>query len=108
MQAKMRQQGEITIINIQGPLEIEKAQHFRDVCCGQCLGEKVIFNMEKTSFVGSTGINSFVEALRVVSSKTHHNLRLVGVKSEFKRIFCNMGLEQIEIHETETGAIESF
>ncbi len=108
MEAKLRQCGGISIICIHGPLDIEKTQPFRDACHRHFLGDKVIFNLENANFVGSTGINSFVEALRIVSSKTSSGLKLVGLKTEFRRIFSNIEIQGLEICETESGAIESY
>jgi anti-anti-sigma factor len=108
MEAKLRQQGGIAIVSIQGALEIERTQPFRDVCNKHYLGEMVIFNLEEANFVGSTGIQSFLEAVKAVALKTTTGIRLVGLKSEFKRIFTNSEIEGLEFFESEAHAISSF
>ena len=108
MDATLRNHGEIAIVSINGPLDIERTQPFRDACVRHFLGHKVIFNLEKANFVGSTGINSFVEALRIVSAKTSKGLKIVGLKTEFRRIFANIEIQGLEICDTENGAIESY
>ncbi|GIL17493.1 MAG: hypothetical protein BroJett040_12440 [Oligoflexia bacterium] len=108
MQAKLKNEGEFAIVSIQGSLEIERAQFFREVCKKQFANEKVIFNMEKACFVGSTGIQSFLDAMRIVSEKNSHGLCLVGLKPEFKRIFDNLEMKGLRIFEDESAAIRSF
>lgn len=108
MEAKLRQQGGIAIVCIQGALEIERTQPFRDVCTKHFLGEKVIFNLAEANFVGSTGIQSFLDAVQAVAKKTTTGIRLVGLKSEFKRIFTNSDIQGIEFFENEANAINSF
>jgi anti-anti-sigma factor len=108
MEATIRRHGEIAIVSIRGPLDIEKTQPFRDACAKHFFGSKVIFNFEKANFVGSTGIQSFVEAIRIVSAKSDKGLKLVGLKTEFRRIFSNIEIQGVEIFDTEMIAIESF
>jgi anti-anti-sigma factor len=108
MKATIKHHGEIAIVHIQGPLDIEKTQPFRDACTKHFFGSKVIFNFEQASFVGSTGIQPFVEAIRIVSAKSDTSLKLVGLKTEFRRIFSNVEIQGVEIFDTESIAIESF
>ena len=108
MQAQLKTQGEISIVFITGALDIEKTQPFRQVCEKHLTGKKVIFNLDAANFVGSTGIQSFIEALRIVGESTSYGTRLVGLKPEFKRIFANLQIQGLEIHETEKEAIVSF
>jgi anti-anti-sigma factor len=108
LDAKLRNHGEIAIVSINGPLDIEKTQPFRDVCKTHFAGRKVIFNLQETSFVGSTGIQFFIEAVRMLSTQNQTGIRLVGLKSEFRRIFLNLEIAGLEIHETEAAAITSW
>jgi anti-anti-sigma factor len=108
MQAKLRQHGEISIVQIQGSLQIERTQAFREACSKSFIGKKIIFNMEEAHFVGSTGIQSFIDAVKILTANGESKLKLVGLKAEFKRIFANLELVGVEILETESVAIESF
>lgn len=108
MEAKLKNQGEVMIITIQGPLDIEKTQPFREVCLRHFLDKKIIFNMEKTAFVGSTGLQAFLETVRTLSEENSHGLKVVGVQAEFKRIFQNLEIQRLQIHETEEVAVSSF
>lgn len=108
MEAKVKNQGEVTIITIRGALDIEQTQPFREACLRHLLGKKVIFNMEKTAFVGSTGLTAFLETIRTLSEENQHGLKVVGVQAEFKRIFQNLEIQKLQIHESEAGALSSF
>lgn len=108
MEAKMKQNGEIAIVTINGPLDIEKTQPFHDVCERHMAGRKVVFDLQNTNFVGSTGIQSFIETLKMMSQRSDAGVRLIGLKSEFRRIFSSTEIRGLEIHETEQDAITSF
>jgi anti-anti-sigma factor len=108
MEAKIKNQGEITIIAIRGALDIEKTQSFREVALRHLLNKKVIFNMEKASFVGSTGLQAFVETVKTLSEGGQHGLKMVGAQPEFLRIFQNLEIQQLQMHESEAGALSSF
>ena len=108
MEAKIRHLGEIAIISLKGPLEIEYTQPLRDTCAKHFVGKKIIFNMEKANFVGSTGIQSFVDTVKMLNEQSQSGLKLVGLKSEFRRIFQNLEMSNLEIHDTEVTAIQSF
>ncbi len=108
METKLKNQGEVTIITIQGALDIEKTQPFREACIRLLLNKKVIFNMERASFVGSTGLQAFLETIRTLSEESQHGLKVVGVQAEFKRIFQNLEIRQLQIHDSEEGALSSF
>lgn len=108
MEAKVKSHGEVTIITIQGPLEIERTQPFREVCLKHFLNKKVIFNMESANFVGSTGLHAFLDTIKVISEENQHGLKVVGVKPEFRRILMNLEFQKLQIHESEEGAVASF
>lgn len=108
MEAKLKNQGEVTIITIQGSLNIEQTQPFREACLRHLLGKKVVFNMEKAAFVGSTGLTAFLETIRTLSEENQHGLKVVGVQAEFKRIFQNLEIQKLQMHDSVAGALSSF
>lgn len=108
MDAKLKKQGEISIISIQGSLAIEKTQGFKEFCIRNFVGQKLIFNMEGVNFVGSTGLQAFFDTVKTLSEESQHGLKLVGLGPEFKRIFQNMDLQKLQIHESLDGAVSSF
>jgi anti-anti-sigma factor len=108
MEAKLKNLGEISIVSISGSLDIEETQPFREACLKHFAAKKVIFNMEDTTFVGSTGIQPFLDTIRALNETSHLGIKVVGVKSEFKRLIMNLELNGLEIHESETAAISSY
>lgn len=108
MEAKLKKIGEISVVHIQGALQIEKTQAFRQICEKHFVGQKVIFNMDGASFVGSNGIQHFIDAMKLITANEVGLLKLVGLKPEFKRIFGNLDMKGLQIHESESEAIMSF
>jgi anti-anti-sigma factor len=108
MEANLRNQGEVAIITIQGSLDIEKTQGFREICLRHFVGKKIIFNMQNANFVGSTGLQAFLETVRTLSEENQHGLKVVGVQAEFRRIFQNLEIQRLQIHESLDGALSSF
>ena len=64
MQARLKTESEIKIIELSGRVEIEGSDSFRDMLFKSLIGHKIIFNMAGLNFVGSTGILAFLEALQ--------------------------------------------
>lgn len=108
MEAKLKSLGEIAIVSIRGNLDIEETQPFREVCMKHLSAKKVIFNMEDATFVGSTGIHSFLETIKDLNGLSSYGVKVVGVKSEFRRLIMNLELTGVEIHDSETAAITSY
>lgn len=108
MEAKLKKIGEISVVQIQGSLQIEQTQLFRGVCQKHFVGQKVIFNMNDVHFVGSNGIQHFIDAMKLITANENGNLKLVGLRPEFKRIFSNLDIQGVQIHENEADAMMSF
>ena len=64
MQAKIRKDGDITVVELRGRLDFETAEPFRETCHDILSNSKVVFNLAELSFVGSSGIGAFVNTLR--------------------------------------------
>lgn len=108
MEAKLTAHDDVTIITIRGVLNIEHTQPFREICIKHFLKKKIIFNMTSASFVGSTGIQPFLDAVKLVTEENKHGLKIVGVGSEFRRIFQNIESEHLHFFEDESSAIASL
>lgn len=106
MDAILKKKGEVSIVSIHGSLDIEKTQPFKETCEKLFKGKKIIFNMEAAHFVGSTGIQSFIETMKILGASSDSGLLLVGLKPEFHRIFTNLEIQGLKIYETETAALE--
>ena len=107
MQAHLRRHGDVMVISISGALSIEETQPFREACLREFLGKKIVFNMAGANFVGSTGIQAFLETLRAMG-EAEHGVHVVGVKSEFRRIISSLEAQKIEIFEDETTAVKEW
>jgi anti-anti-sigma factor len=89
MKATIKQEGELTIIEIKGYLDYESAYPLKDSIheiYKQNANSKLIFDLKGLEFVGSTGVSSFVKTLKVFN-KMRQKPCYYGVKSEFLTLF---------------------
>ncbi len=108
MEARLRYQGEVAVISIEGALDIEHTQSFKNVCVREFLSKKLIFNMANAAFVGSTGLQAFLSTLRTLEEGGSHGVKLVGVQPEFRRVIGHLESARIEFYENEETALTSF
>lgn len=108
MKAELQKKGDVFVVSIEGKLEIENTQPFRDACVGKLLEQKLIFNMESANFVGSTGLQSFLETISKIDQSNGYGLKIVGVKPEFRRIIANLEIKNVTFHDTMDAAFSSF
>lgn len=108
MTAKIKPYNDIMIITLGGTLDIEYTQTFKMVCLKEFQSKKVIFNMQNASFVGSTGIQPFMETLVTLSMHSPQGIKIVGAGVEFRRIFQNLEIGNLEICDNEDAAIGSY
>ena len=89
MKATIKQEGELTIIEIKGYLDYESAFPLKDSIqeiYKSNANSKLVFDLKGLEFVGSTGVSSFVKTLRVFN-KMRMKPCYYGVKSEFLTLF---------------------
>ncbi len=108
MLAQLELKNDIVVINIQGRLLIEKTQEFKALCAKYFKNKKVVINLEHVSFVGSNGVQHFLEGIEQIVNHNKHGLKVVGIKPDFKRIFDNMGLTNLHFEESNETAIAAF
>lgn len=108
MDARVKRLGDVTVISITGSLNIEETQPFREACLKHFVGKKVIFNLSAASFVGSTGLQAFLETVSAVEKSTGHGVRIVSAKSEFRRLFSSLEAKRIEFFESEGPALKEW
>src|ERR1700749_222230 len=87
MQAKIRKDGDITVVELKGRLDFETAEPFRETCNDILSNSKVVFNLGELSFVGSSGIGAFVDTLREFTLNSPVAPRFCAVRSEFNKVF---------------------
>lgn len=100
--------GEVLVVTIKGRLEIEQTQPLRDMCLKHLRCKNIVFNLCDTEFVGSTGIQAFLDTISGLSQGTTSGVRVVTARSEFKRILGSLELSSLKIFENEVAAMGSF
>ncbi len=108
MQAKIRKDGDITVVELKGRLDFETAEPFRETCNDVLTNSKVVFNLSELSFVGSSGIGAFVNTLREFSRSNPVPPRFCAVRSEFQKVFKATDELAFRLFEDEKAALGSF
>lgn len=120
MKTKIRKDGDTLIINFGGRLSYETQEPLREdlVKISKAIAQaakmdtaskKIIFDLGGLEFVGSSGIASFVQALRNFNKDAPSRPRYCNVRSEFQKIIRAFDEEaSFEIYETEDAAKKSF
>lgn len=88
LRASVIDNNNVTVISLEGRLNFESQQQLgENVARIIREGKQVIFDLENLSFVGSSGITSFLQDLRVYSEKDRSKTPIFcNVSSEFERL----------------------
>ena len=105
MKANINQKKGAVVIDVQGSLTVNDADHLEFVCSKKLKKKKVVFNLKDLSFVGSSGISIFYKTLNNVNK--NNSLKICCVSSEFQRIFDSEGLD-FSVYNSEEEALASF
>ena len=105
-------QGDTIVVSMDGKLDFETQAPLRDdldklmnQSRTDSVPKKIIFNLEKLEFVGSSGISSFVQALKNFNSNVPIKPRYCNVGNEFKHMLKAFDEgEPFEIYDTEDRA----
>lgn len=107
MEARVKNFGDVLVIDLIGRIDIETSEPFKEAC-RRLAARKIILNFEKLSFVGSHGIVPFLDAVRDLIEKDGMEVKFCRMGSEFQRIFESSPLLHVEIFENEDGAVSAF
>jgi anti-anti-sigma factor len=118
MKTQIKKIGDTIIVSMDGRLDFETNQPFREDL-GKLITKskagtdsspkKIIFNFENLEFVGSSGISAFVQTLKDFSQSSPTRPRYCNVKSEFKRVIKAFDEEDIfEFFDNEERAKRSY
>jgi anti-anti-sigma factor len=107
MEAKLVQVGEVVVVHINGRLDIDKTSPFKEACFKNLLDKKVVFNLQQLSFVGSTGIQNFFQAIREIHAKNKYGVRIAGMTADFHRLWA-VAQTELTIYENTRIALQSF
>jgi anti-anti-sigma factor len=108
MQARVKQEGDVTVIALSGRVDMDSSEAFRKICIEQFSRKKVVFDLGELGFVGSTGVTTFLETMRDLHHSSSYGVRLVGPKAEFRRLLSSYILDSLQVYDTETMALGSF
>ncbi len=114
MRVELREKGGVTLIDLSGVMDYESLDRFKKGIDAFLSNEKirvnkrVIINMYKLDFFGSTGLTEFVAGMKELRTK-HLNLKYCGVDSSFKKIMkYNEHSDSSFIFDNEDDAVKSF
>jgi anti-anti-sigma factor len=108
MEAKVINQDGVFVVTLSGQLDFESADNLRLTCRKLFREKKVIFNLARLNFVGSSGLTPFLELLSEMNKSHGKDIKLCSVSSEFVRLFEAGDLFGLEIYESETRARQAF
>lgn len=110
LRASLLNQGEITVIALEGKLDFENQDILREnIITLTRQGKKVVVDMEGLSFVGSSGITNFIRSLYELQEKGLSVPHLCNVRSEFRKIISAYDInKEFSIHENREAALGGF
>ncbi len=110
LRASLVNQGEITVIALEGKLDFENQDILRERIVSLTKeGKRVIVDMEGLNFVGSSGITHFIRSLYELQERGMAVPHLCNVKSEFRKIISAYDVNrEFAIHETREAAVTGF
>lgn len=110
LRASISNQGNVTVISLQGKLDFESQDVLRENIFGLMReGRQVVIDLEHLSFIGSSGVTQFFYSLAEYSDNDSTPLRFCNVKSELQRIINAYDLKKtFAIHSTREEALNGF
>ncbi|HMV42135.1 MAG TPA: STAS domain-containing protein [Leptospiraceae bacterium] len=93
MEIKKRTSGDATILELTGSLDIYTATDFKTYLQANVntKGAKVVVDMEKLSYIDSSGIGMLIKSLNYMK-ELNGNLQLANLKESLQKIFKVAGL----------------
>jgi anti-anti-sigma factor len=114
MRVELREKDGVTLIDLSGALDYESLNRFKKGIDAFLNNEKirvnkrVIVNMDKLDFFGSTNLAEFITAIKELGSR-HSNLKFCGIDSSFKKVIkYNSHKDNFFVFENEEDAVRSF
>lgn len=107
MQAKMRVEGDVTVVSLKGRLAVEKTQQIRMIFQQNLNKKRVVFCLNELSFVGSSGIQTFFSILEEFKKKEIMDIKLAGLHPDFLRVWT-FAERVIPLHQNVEEAIFSY
>ena len=97
MDANIMFEEDILIVQLSGVLDFDKAFEFRQKSMQHLTEKKVVFSLKELSFIGSTGMSSFIETIAELAQKNPNGVRVCNVGLEYKRLLEPYFNEKLQI-----------
>ena len=110
MEISQREKDGITILDIQGEIDLYNAPEIKDIIQKLIEAQKynVIINLEKVSYIDSSGIAALISSLSNLK-KYQGGLKIINVYASVKKVFELTKLTSFfEIYESEGEALAKF
>ncbi|MBN8220093.1 MAG: STAS domain-containing protein [Turneriella sp.] len=110
MEISQREKDGITILDIQGEIDLYNAPEIKDIIQKLIEAQKynVIINLEKVSYIDSSGIGALISSLSNLK-KYQGGLKIINVYASVKKVFELTKLTSFfEIYESEGEALAKF
>lgn len=116
MKTQVKKIGDTMVVSMDGQLDFEGQEPLREnlnrilnQAKTDSVASKIIVNLENLEFVGSSGISSFVQALKDFSAHAPTRPRYCNVKNEFRRMMKAFDEgDAFEFFDNEERARKSF
>ncbi len=116
MKTQVKKVGDTLIVTMNGKLDFETSMPLREDLSKiihdtktDSAPKKIIFNLEKLDFVGSSGISSFVQTLREFNQASAIKPRYCHVKTEFQKVIKAFDeSDAFQFYDNEDRAKKSF
>lgn len=97
----------VVVIDLKGEVDFASAEPFRQTCIQELAQKNIVFNLRNLHFVGSDGLNFFMDTIKVLNKKSQ--LKFCCVSSEFRRVFANNhAMKDMDVYESEQSATAAF
>jgi len=110
MEITKRENDNISIIDINGEIDLYNAPEIKDVINGLIAEQKVnvIINLEKVSYIDSSGIGALISSLSNLK-KYQGGLKIINVFASVRKVFELTKLTSFfEIYDSEEEALANF
>ena len=116
MKTQIKKIGDIIVVSMDGTLDFETTIPLREDLNKlirntktDSVPKKIIFDLEKLDFVGSSGISNFVQTMKDFNTTSTTKPRYCNVKNEFKRVIKAFDEDELfEFFDNQDRARKSF
>lgn len=99
---------EVLVVHLEGKVDIDSCDLFRQACRGPLWGRPVLFNLQSLSCIGSSGLRLFLESMNDLAKSNGSDVRFCAVRSDFTHVLEATPLGFRPRFEAEADAIHSY